>query len=143
MATQAVLCLINERRAHAGWSLQENASLDHSAQGTRCAMAKHKSYSHGNAASPDPRTGYLAGASVMVDRREHRLGAQSATGSPKRIVAELDAQPGAPPRSARRLPRHRGGHDKGAPFAHFGHNTATYTVDLGYAQLISTNFSQR
>src|SRR2546423_7064319 len=52
VARQAVLCLINQRRAHAGLgTLQENANLDNSAQGHTVAMGKHNSYFHGKAAS--------------------------------------------------------------------------------------------
>jgi uncharacterized protein YkwD len=131
LARQAVLCLINQRRAHAGLgALQENANLDRPAQGHTIAMVKHNFYSHGNAARRIRHAGYLAGASVW------RIGENIAwglgrLGSPKRVVA-----------SWMKSPEHRRillgsfrdigiGMTKGAPFPHFGHNTATYTVDLG------------
>ena len=93
MARQAVLCLINQRRAHAGLgALQENASLDHSAQGHTVAMVKHNSYSHGNPLRRIRRTGYLAGASAWTVGREHRLGSE-ATRQPEADGRLLDAQP--------------------------------------------------
>jgi uncharacterized protein YkwD len=131
LARQAMICLINQRRAHAGLgALQENAYLNHSAQGHAVAMAKHNSYSHGNAASRIRRTGYLAGATVWTVGENLAWG-PGRMGSPKHVVAEW-----------MRSPEHRkallsGFHDagvgmtKGAPFPHFGHNSATYTLDLG------------
>ncbi len=130
-ARQAVLCLINERRAHAGrGALQENASLDSSAQGHAVAMVRHNSYSHGNAAHRIRASGYLAGASVWSIGENLAWGPQR-LGSPKRIVAQWMHSP-----EHRRVLlggfRDVGvGMTKGAPFPHFGHNTATYTVDLG------------
>ena len=130
IARQAVLCLINERRAHAGiGALQENANLDNSSQAHAVAMAKHNSYSHGNAAARIRATGYLPGASVW-SIGENLAWGPGRPGSPKRIVA-----------SWMRSPEHRRvllggfrdigvGMTKGSPFAHFGHNSATYTVDL-------------
>ena len=129
-ARQAVLCLINERRAHAGiGALQENANLDQSAQGHAVGMAKHNHYTHGNAAARIRATGYLAGATVWSIGEVLAWGF-GRTGSPKHIVTEW-----------MHSPEHRHallggfrdigvGVTKGAPFAHFGHNTATYTVDL-------------
>jgi len=131
LARQAILCLINQRRAHAGLgALQENANLDSSAQSHTVAMAKHNSYSHGNAAGRIRHTGYLAGATVWSVGENLAWGPRR-HGSPKRIVA-----------SWMRSPEHRRvllggfrdiglGMTKGAPFPHFGHNTGTYTVDLG------------
>jgi uncharacterized protein YkwD len=131
LARQAVLCLINQYRAHAGrGSLQENANLNGSAQGHAVAMAKHNHYSHGNALRRIRHTGYLAGATVWTVGENIGWGPKR-LGSPKRTVA-----------SWIHSPEHRrvllgGFHDigigvtKGAPFPHFGHNTATYTVDLG------------
>ena len=74
-------------------------------------------------------TGYLPGASVW-SIGENLAWGPGRPGSPKRIVA-----------SWMHSPEHRGvllggfrdigvGMTKGAPFAHFGHNSATYTVDL-------------
>jgi uncharacterized protein YkwD len=131
VARQAVLCLINQFRARAGrGSLQENANLDSSAQGHSVAMAKHNRYSHGNAARRIRHTGYLSGATAWTIGENIGWGPKR-LGSPKRTVA-----------SWIHSPEHRrvllgGFHDigigvtKGAPFPHFGHNTATYTVDLG------------
>jgi uncharacterized protein YkwD len=131
LARQAVLCLINERRAHAGLgALQENASLNDSAQGHTVAMVKHNSYSHGNPAHRIRHTGYLAGATVWTIGENLGWG-PGRLGTPKRVVA-----------SWIRSREHRNvlfggfrdigiGMTKGAPFAHFGHNSATYTVDLG------------
>jgi uncharacterized protein YkwD len=131
VARQAVLCLVNQYRAHAGrGALQENASLDSSAQGHAVAMAKHNNYSHGNPLRRIRHTGYLAGATVWTVGENIGWGPKR-LGSPKRTVA-----------SWIHSPEHRrvllgGFHDigigvtKGAPFPHFGHNTATYTVDLG------------
>src|SRR3954470_14922758 len=131
LARQALLCLINQRRAHAGLgALQENANLDSSAQGHTVAMAKHNSYSHGNAAGRIRHTGYLAGATVW-SVGENLAWGPSRRGTPKRIVSAW-----------MHSPEHRhallaGFHDIGvgmikcAPFPHFGHNTATYTVDFG------------
>jgi uncharacterized protein YkwD len=130
MGRQALLCLINERRAHAGrGALQENAALDSSAQGHTVAMVKHNSYSHGDTAHRIRASGYLAGASVWSIGENLAWGPKR-LGSPKRIVTEW-----------MHSPEHRrillgGFHDiglgmtKGAPFPHFGHNTGTYTVDL-------------
>jgi uncharacterized protein YkwD len=131
VARQAVLCLINQRRAHAGLgALQENASLDRSAQGHTITMVKHNSYSHGNPLRRIRHTGYLAGATVWTVGENIGWGPKR-LGSPKRMVA-----------SWMKSPEHRRvllggfrdigvGMTKGAPFSHFGHNTATYTVDLG------------
>jgi uncharacterized protein YkwD len=131
VARQAIICLINERRAHSGrGALQENASLNSSAQGHTVAMAKHNSYSHGNAAARIRHAGYLAGATVWTIGENLAWG-PSRRGTPKRIVA-----------SWMHSPEHRHtllggfrdvgvGMTKGAPFPHFGHNTATYTVDFG------------
>jgi uncharacterized protein YkwD len=131
IARQAVLCLINERRAHSGLgALVENANLDSSAQGHAVAMVKHNSYSHGNAAARIRHAGYLAGATVWTIGENLAWG-PGRLGTPKRTVT-----------SWMKSPEHRrvllgGFHDigigmsKGAPFPHFGHNTATYTVDLG------------
>jgi uncharacterized protein YkwD len=131
LARQAVICLINERRAHSGRGvLQESAYLNSSAQGHTVAMAKHNSYSHGNAAARIRHTGYLAGATVW-SIGENLAWGPSRRGTPKRIVSAW-----------MHSPEHRhallaGFHDigvgmtKGAPFPHFGHNTATYTVDFG------------
>jgi uncharacterized protein YkwD len=131
LARQAVICLINERRAHSGLgALQENASLNSSAQGHTVAMAKHNSYTHGNAAARIRHAGYLAGATVWTIGENLAWG-PSRRGTPKRIVA-----------SWMHSPEHRRalmggfrdlgvGMTKGAPFPHFGHNTATYTVDFG------------
>jgi uncharacterized protein YkwD len=131
LARQAILCLINQRRAHAGLgALQENANLDSSAQGHTVAMAKRNSYSHGNAAGRIRHTGYLAGATAWSIGENLAWGPQR-MGRPKRIVAEW-----------MKSPEHRRvllggfrdigiGMTKGAPFPHFGHNTGTYTVDLG------------
>jgi uncharacterized protein YkwD len=131
LARKAVLCLINDRRAHSGLSaLQENANLNSSAQGHTVAMAKHNSYSHGDAGARIRRTGYLAGATVW-SIGENLAWGPSRRGTPKRIVA-----------SWMHSPEHRRallggfrdvgiGMTKGAPFPHFGHNTATYTVDFG------------
>ena len=131
LARQAVLCLINQYRAHAGrGALQENANLNSSAQGHTVAMAKRNHYSHGNALRRIRHAGYLAGATVWTIGENIGWGPKR-LGSPKRTVA-----------SWIHSPEHRrvllgGFHDigigvtKGAPFPHFGHNTATYTVDLG------------
>ena len=121
---------MNQRRAHAGiGAFQENANLDNSSQGHAIAIAKQNSYSHANAAARIRATGYLAGASVW-SIGENLAWGPGRLGSPKRIVA-----------SWMRSPEHRRvllggfrdigvGMTKGAPFAHFGHNSATYTVDL-------------
>jgi uncharacterized protein YkwD len=131
LARQAVLCLINQRRSHAGLgSLQENANLDSSAQGHTVAMVKHNHYSHGNALRRIRHTGYLDGAGVWSVGENIAWG-PGRLGTPKRVVA-----------SWMKSPEHRGvilggfhdvgvGMSKGAPFPHFGHNAATYTVDLG------------
>jgi uncharacterized protein YkwD len=131
LARQAVICLINERRAHSGLgALQENANLNSSAQGHTVAMAKHDSYSHGDAAARIRHTGYLAGATVW-SIGENLAWGPSRRGTPKRIVA-----------SWMKSPEHRRavlggfrdigvGMTKGSPFPHFGHNTATYTADFG------------
>jgi uncharacterized protein YkwD len=131
LARQAVICLVNQRRSHAGiGALAENGDLDQSAQGHAVAMAKHNSYSHGNAANRIRRAGYLAGATVWLVGENLAWG-PGRIGSPKRVVAEW-----------MKSPEHRRvllggfrdigvGVTKGAPFPHFGHNTATYTLDLG------------
>jgi uncharacterized protein YkwD len=130
-ARQAVLCLINQRRAHAGLgALQENAYLNSAAQGHTVAMAKRNRYSHGNPARRIRRSGYLNGATVWSVGEDLAWG-PGRRGSPKRVVA-----------SWMKSPEHRRvllggfrdiglGMTKGAPFPHFGHNTGTYTVDLG------------
>ncbi len=130
LARQAILCLINDRRAQAGLgALQENASLDRSAQRHTVAMVKHNSYSHGNALRRIRHTGYLSGATSWTVGENIGWGPKR-LGSPKRTVA-----------SWMRSPEHRSvllagfrdigiGMSRGAPFAHFGHNSATYTVDL-------------
>jgi len=131
LARQAILCLINQRRAHAGLgALQENANLNSSAQEHTLAMAKHNHYSHGNAAGRIRHAGYLAGATVW-SIGENLAWGPGRLGSPKRVVA-----------SWMKSAEHRRvllggfrdigiGMTKGAPFPHFGHNTATYTADLG------------
>jgi uncharacterized protein YkwD len=130
MARQAILCLINQRRAHAGLgALRENANLNSSAQGHTVAMVKRNSYSHGNALRRIRHTGYLSGATAYTVGENIGWGPKR-LGSPKRMVA-----------SWMKSPEHRRvllggfrdigvGVTKGAPFSHFGHNTATYTVDL-------------
>ncbi len=130
LARQAVLCLINQRRAHAGRGpLQENSNLDRSAQGHTVAMVRHNHYSHGNAGERIRRTGYLAGATAWSVGENLGWGPKR-LGSPRRVVAEW-----------MKSPEHRRvllggfrdigiGMSKGSPFPHFGHNTATYTVDL-------------
>jgi uncharacterized protein YkwD len=130
-ARAAVLCLINERRSHAGLGpFSENANLNSSAQGHAVWMAKRNRYEHGNALRRIRHTGYLAGASSWTVGEALAWGF-GRTGSPKHIVSEW-----------MHSPEHRrdllgGFHDigvgvtKGAPFPHFGHNTATYTIDLG------------
>src|SRR5215212_2798286 len=83
VARQAVLCLINQRRANAGLgALQENASLDSSAQAHSVAMAKHNSYSHGNPAARIRSTGYLTGATAWTIGENLGWGA-ARRGSPK------------------------------------------------------------
>jgi uncharacterized protein YkwD len=131
LARQAVLCLINQRRAHAGMgALTENAYLGSSAQGHAVSMAKHNHYAHGHAAKRIRHAGYLAGATVWSVGENIGWGL-GRSGSPKRTVT-----------SWMKSPEHRRvllggfrdigiGVTKGAPFPHFGHNTATYTVDLG------------
>ena len=131
LARQAVLCLINQRRAHAGLgALQENANLNSSAHGHTVAMVKHNHYSHGNPAGRIRRTGYLAGATTWSVGEDLAWG-PGRRGTPRRVVA-----------SWMRSPEHRRvllggfrdigiGMSKGAPFPHFGHNTATYTADFG------------
>lgn len=131
LARQAILCLVNQRRAHAGLgALQENGSLNSSAQGHAVAMAKHNHYSHGNALRRIRHTGYLAGATAWSIGENIGWG-PGRHGTPKRTVA-----------SWMHSPEHRQvllggfrdigmGVTKGAPFPHFGHNAATYTVDLG------------
>ncbi len=131
VARHAVLCLVNQRRAHAGLgALTENPMLDSSAQGHAVAMAKRNHYVHGNAAKRIRATGYLAGATVW-SIGENLAWGPGRHGSPKRTVA-----------SWMKSPEHRRallagfrdigiGMTKGAPFPRFGHNTATYTVDLG------------
>jgi uncharacterized protein YkwD len=131
LARQAIICLINQRRAHAGLgALRENASLNSSAHGHTVAMVKHNHYAHGNAAGRIRAAGYLAGASTWSTGEVLAWG-PGKIGSPKHAVA-----------SWMHSPEHRhallgGFHDigvgmsKGAPFPHFGHNTATYTVDFG------------
>jgi uncharacterized protein YkwD len=131
LARQAVICLINERRAHSGLgALQENSNLNSSAQGHTVAMVKRNHYTHGNSAARIRATGYLAGATSWSVGEVLAWG-PGKVGSPKHAVA-----------SWMHSPEHRrailgGFHDmgvgmsKGAPFPHFGHNTATYTVDLG------------
>jgi len=128
---QAVLCLVNQRRAHAGLAaLQENASLDSSAQGHTVAMVRHNYFSHGNPGERIRSTGYLAGATAWTIGENLGWGPRR-LGTPKRVVASWMHSRG-----------HRQvllggfrdigiGMTKGAPFAHFGHNSATYTVDLG------------
>jgi uncharacterized protein YkwD len=130
VAREAVLCLVNQRRSHAGLgALQENTNLNSSAQGHTVAMVKHNSYSHGNALTRIRHTGYLAGASAWTVGENIGWGPKR-LGSPNRTVS-----------SWMHSPEHRRvllggfrdigiGMTKGAPFAHFGHNTATYTVDL-------------
>jgi uncharacterized protein YkwD len=131
LARQAVLCLINERRAHSGLgALQANANLNNSAEGHAVAMAKHNSYRHGNAGRRIRHSGYLSGATVWTVGENLGWG-PGRRGTPKRLVA-----------SWMKSPEHRRvllggfrdigiGMTKGAPFAHFGHNAATYTADLG------------
>jgi uncharacterized protein YkwD len=131
LARHAILCLINQRRANAGrGALQENANLDSSAHAHTVAMVKRNHYTHGNALRRIRHTGYLAGATVWNIGENIGWGPKR-LGSPKRTVA-----------SWMHSPEHRTvllggfrdigiGVTKGAPFAHFGHNTATYTVDLG------------
>ena len=93
MARQAVLCLINQRRAHAGLgALQENASLDRSAQGHTIAMVKHNSYSHGNPLRRIRHTGYLAGASAWTVGENIGWGPEAAR-QPEADGRLLDAQP--------------------------------------------------
>ena len=131
MAREAIVCLINERRTHAGLgTFTENGNLDASAQRHAVAMAKHNRYSHGNAARRIRRTGYLAGATSWTIGENLAWGF-GRIGSPKHIVMEWMRS-----REHRRALlggfRDVGvGVTKGAPFPHFGHNTATYTVDLG------------
>jgi uncharacterized protein YkwD len=131
VARQAILCLINQRRAHAGLgALQENVSLDSSAQAHTVAMVRHNSYSHGNPAERIRSTGYLAGATAWTIGENLGWG-PARSGTPKRVVAAWMHS-----REHRQVVlggfRDIGvGMTKGAPFPHFGHNTATYTVDLG------------
>jgi len=130
IAKRAVLCLINQRRAHAGIAaLQDDRNLNKSAQGHAVAMVKHNSYSHGNTARRIRHTGYLAGATVWSFGENLAWGPRR-LGTPKRVVSEWMHSP-----EHRRVLlggfRDIGvGMTKGAPFPHFGHNTATYTVDL-------------
>jgi uncharacterized protein YkwD len=131
VARRAVLCLINQRRSHAGLGpLSENANLNGAATGHTKAMVKHNSYSHGNPLHRIRASGYLVGASTWNIGENLGWGPKG-RGSPRRVVMAW-----------MRSPEHRAvllggfrdigiGMSKGAPFAHFGHNTATYTVDLG------------
>ena len=131
LARQAILCLINQRRNHAGLgSLSENPNLNNAATGHTRAMVKHNSYAHGNPLQRIRASGYLSGASTWNVGENLGWGPKG-WGSPGRVVA-----------SWMRSPEHRTvlmggfrdigiGMSKGAPFAHFGHNAATYTVDLG------------
>jgi uncharacterized protein YkwD len=131
LARQAVVCLINQRRANSGvGALVESASLDSSAHGHTVAMVKHNHYSHGNSNRRIRATGYLAGARSWSTGEVLAWG-PAKLGTPKHVVA-----------SWMHSPRHRRallggfrdigiGMSKGAPFAHFGHHAATYTVDLG------------
>ena len=131
LARQAIVCLINERRAHAGMgALTDNGSLDSSAHGHTVWMVKHNHYTHGNAARRIRATGYLAGASNWSIGEVLGWGAGK-VGTPKHAVS-----------SWMHSPEHRRallggfrdvgvGMSKGSPFPHFGHNGATYTVDFG------------
>jgi uncharacterized protein YkwD len=131
IARQAIVCLVNQRRAHLGLgALTENANLDSSAHGHTVSMVKHNRYSHGNAAKRIRNTGYLAGASSWSIGEVLAWGPRK-LGTPKHAVS-----------SWMHSPEHRRallgafrdigvGVTKGSPFPHFGHNTATYTVDLG------------
>jgi uncharacterized protein YkwD len=131
VARGAVLCLINQRRNHAGLgNLTEDSHLNGAATGHTKAMVKHNSYAHGNPLHRIRASGYLAGASTWTVGENLGWGPRR-WGSPRRVVT-----------SWMRSPEHRAvllggfrdigiGVSKGAPFAHFGHNAATYTVDLG------------
>jgi uncharacterized protein YkwD len=131
LARQAILCLVNQRRAHSGLgALQENPNLDSSSHGHTVTMVKRNHYSHGNAAGRIRGAGYLAGATAWSIGENLGWG-PGRLGSPKRVVA-----------SWMKSPEHRRvllggfrdigiGMSKGAPYPHFGHNAATYTVDLG------------
>jgi uncharacterized protein YkwD len=131
LARQAILCLINQRRARAGLgALQENVNLDSSAHAHSVAMVKHNSYAHGNALGRIRHTGYLAGATAWTVGENIGWGPKR-LGSPKRTV-------GSWMHSAEHRHVLLGGFrdigigvSKGAPFPRFGHNTATFTVDLG------------
>ena len=131
VARQAVLCLINQFRVQAGrGSLQENPNLDSSAQSHSVSMAKHNHYTHGDTTRRIRHTGYLAGATAWIVGENIGWGLKR-LGSPKRTVASWIHSP------VHRRVLLGGFNDigigvtKGAPFPHFGHNTATYTVDLG------------
>ena len=79
MATQAVLCLINQRRAHAGLgALQENASLDRVGPGPHDRDGQAQLlFATGNPAEPDSPHRLPRGGIRMDGRREHRLGSRA------------------------------------------------------------------
>src|SRR4051794_4921490 len=131
VAREAVICLINQRRAHVGLgALQENASLNSSAQAHTVAMAKHNAFSHGNPAERIRSAGYLAGATAWTIGENLGWGPRR-RGTPKSVVASWMQSPGHRQVMLGGFRDIGVGMTKGAPFPHFGHNSATYTVDLG------------
>jgi len=91
-AKQAVICLINHRRAHFGDrklhgnSLLTTAAEDHSASMNNLNYFSHDSSSDGSPVSRITSTGYLAGASFWMVGENLRWGT-GPLASPKSVVA--------------------------------------------------------
>lgn len=132
-ARDAVLCLINERRASQGLgALTEDPRLDGAAQGHSAAMNARNFFAHGNFQRRIARSGYLAGALSWAIAENLHWG-RAGPGSPQGAVAAWMAS--RPHRAALLSGRFRDvgiGVAKGSPIRGTGGNSAIYTVDFGF-----------
>ena len=131
-ARQAILCLINQRRAEAGLgSLTESPELDRAAQGHTVAMSRKNFYGHGRMKHRIRRSGYLSGASTW-NLGENLGWGRKQLGSPRAMVNAWMAS--GPHREVLLSGAFRDvgiGMTKGSPLPKIGHNSGTYTVDFG------------
>jgi uncharacterized protein YkwD len=132
-AREAVLCLINERRANQGLgALTGDPRLDGSAQGHSAAMNARNFFAHGNFQRRIARSGYLSGASSWAIGENLHWGS-AGLGSPQGTVAAWMAS--RPHRGALLSDRFHDvgiGVSMGSPIRGKGGNSAVYTVDFGF-----------
>jgi uncharacterized protein YkwD len=133
MGRDAILCLINERRAENGLGpLTEEHRLEVAAQGHSVSMNRRNFFAHGDFQGRIARTGYLAGASSWAIGENLRWGS-GGLGSPKSAVSAWMASAGHRREILSGRYRDIGiGVAMGSPMRGQGGNSAIYTADFGF-----------